>query len=65
MTTEKPKMRIVSDGTPWGTKVFDENGVEIKAHITAIDWSIRPGNAGVVTIQFHNVELDAVGEMKE
>jgi hypothetical protein len=62
---EKPKMRIVSDGTPRGTNVFDENGVEIKAFITAIDWSIRPGKAAVVTIEFHNVEIDAVGEMKE
>lgn len=62
---EKPKMRIVSNGTPHGTKVLDENGVEIKAHIAAIDWSIRPGKAGVVTIEFHNVEIDAVGEMKE
>jgi hypothetical protein len=56
-------MRIVSDGTALGTKVFDADGVEINGCLTKIEWSIESERrVGAVTLTYECVEIDAVGE---
>lgn len=51
-------MRIVSDGTPKGTKVFDNSGNEIR-HIQKVGWSISVEGVPVVTLIIaDDVEID-------
>ena len=40
------RYRIVSDGTPFGTKVYDADGAEIKGCITKVEWSIEADGVG-------------------
>lgn len=58
-------MRITSDGTPRGTKVYDVNGCELQGCITKVEWSIEAGGVGVAKITFANVEVDLVGGAEE
>lgn len=58
-------LRIVSDGTPLGTKVFDSDGAEIKGCITKVEWSIDANCAGQATLTFANVEVDLIGDAGE
>lgn len=56
-------IRIVSDGTAIGTKVFDANGVEMQGCLTKIEWSIDgDSRTGKATLTYGLVELDVVGE---
>ncbi len=55
-------LRIVSDGTGLGTKVYDADGHEIKGYITKVEWSIEADGAGQATLTFANVEVDLIGE---
>jgi len=57
------KIRIVSDGTGPGTKVFDADGTEIKGALTKVEWSIdHEKRVGCATLTYMNVDLDVVGE---
>jgi hypothetical protein len=58
------KAKLVSDGTPSGTHVYDENGEELKMMISAVTWRIEANNLGVMTVEFPMVEIDAVGDLK-
>ncbi|APR40016.1 hypothetical protein [Paraburkholderia sp. SOS3] len=58
------RMRIVSDGTGLGTKVYDADGHEIKGCITKIVWVIDGDRrVGRARITFDMVEVDLVGEV--
>lgn len=68
MSIEEVKsVRIVSDGTPLGTHVYDHDGNKIKSHITAIEWSIQAGanEVGVAKISFPLCSVDIIGEVKD
>lgn len=56
-------MRIVSDGTPQGTKVYDATGREIEG-LSVVAWRVA-GGAGhaQVTLEAEHIELDATGEL--
>jgi len=56
------QIRIVSDGTPFGTKVFDAEGSEIKGCITKVEWSIEGGKVAQATLTFSDVEVDVSGD---
>jgi hypothetical protein len=58
-------MRIVSDGTPFGTKVYDADGAEIKGCITKVEWSIEVDGIGQAKLTFSNVEVDVIGDAGE
>jgi hypothetical protein len=59
-------MRIVSDGTGLGTKVYDADGHEIKGCITKIVWMIDgERRTGRARITFDLVEVDLVGQTHE
>jgi hypothetical protein len=60
------RVRIVSDGTAGGTKIFDQNGIELKAMITQISWEINAtDNIAEATIKLFEVELDVIGDQND
>ena len=58
------KMRIVSDGTALGTKVFGEDGEMIRS-VRRVEWSVEVGGLGTAVLHVDNVEVDIVGETAE
>ncbi|MCG5072265.1 hypothetical protein [Paraburkholderia tagetis] len=56
------RYRIVSDGTPRGTKIYEPDGREVDMNwITKVEWSVDAGGIGVARLTFINVEVDMVG----
>lgn len=56
-------IKIYSDGTAAGTKVFQEDGAEIRG-ITSITWAIEGGysaQSAKATLTFENVEVEVQG----
>lgn len=53
--------KIVSNGYPFDTHVFDPEGKEVKG-ITKVTWSVDCMNMARMTLEFANVELDVEGE---
>lgn len=60
------RVRIVSDGTPIGTKVYDADGrlMDMGA-ITKVEWSIEAAGTGVARLTLANVEVDLIGGVRE
>lgn len=53
------KVRIESDGTPWGTTVSDvSTGLRIP-HVRRIEWKIDTTGKSVAIIEVANVELES------
>lgn len=59
------KCRIVSDGSPRGTKIFDASGVELDLPITSICIEVNPGKPVIATVRLIATHLDIVGEQVE
>jgi hypothetical protein len=57
-------VRIESDGTPKGTRIFDANGTPIEGAITKIEWSILPEKFARAVVTFENVEIEATGAIE-
>lgn len=55
-------IRIVSDGTPYGTKIYDAEGIDItaKLQIKRIQWTHEVMHGPTVTFTCQLAELDAV-----
>lgn len=62
---EPRRIRIVSDGTPMGTHVFDGEHELDPGSITDVAWSItaRPPHLATATVTFRHVQVDVVGEL--
>ena len=58
------QLKLVSDGTPLGTKVVDENG-EVIEYITNLKWEIGVGHYAKATIEITKLPLEVVGELKQ
>lgn len=58
------RVKIVSDGSPYNTKMLDCNGVEI-AGIKSIVWSIDANNWGKAIVTFENVAVEVEGDLAE
>lgn len=57
------KVKIISDGTPNGTRVLDSDGVQIEGAISKIEWGIEAGGGpAIAKITFINVEVEVIGE---
>ena len=57
--TDIKRMRVVSDGTVNGTKIFDSNGHKFDAHVEKITIEIDAlGGVTKMTMVILNVELD-------
>lgn len=60
------RIRIVSDGTPRGTKVFDADGEPFDmSTITAVEWSIDADGAAIARLTFCGAEIDVIGDLSE
>lgn len=57
-------IKIISDGTPEGTKVLDSQENPIDSIIN-IDWSIQPDRASIVRLELSPVQIDVVGNIAE
>lgn len=55
------KIRIESDGTAPGTKVFAGDR-EIRG-LTRVAWTCEPGKLAVATVEMSGVEVDLVGDV--
>lgn len=57
------KLKIISDGTQWGTKVINAETGEMVEHVTRADvHPIIPGEPVSVTLTIEGVQLDMVAE---
>lgn len=57
-------VRIESDGSPEGTKVFNELGEEV-INITSIKWEISAKSLATVTISLIDVAVIVKGKVEE
>ncbi len=57
------KIKIVSDGTTHGTYVLLPDGSKLPG-IISIQWKISANMSGEATIKLLDVEIDAIGDMK-
>ena len=55
------RVRIESDGTPYGTRVFNKDGTEIPL-VTEIDWHLSMDGLATARITLFNVEIVAMGD---
>lgn len=64
MSEKLAKVRIESDGTPQGTKVFNiETGEQIHG-VRSIEWSIGLHCAATAKIEVVVVEITALGDLQ-
>ena len=60
------KIKIVSDGTPIGTKVIDEETGETINGVVSVGWNICVGTGFArAYIELLNIPVELVGEIKE
>lgn len=56
------KLKIISDGTPSGTKVVNaETGEELK-YLESVKWSVSVGQPSSAQIALDCVEFEGIGE---
>lgn len=58
------RLRIVSDGTSFGTKLYDaDTGEELAFGVRAVTWTVS-GNTrmATATLEVRNVEVDVIAE---
>lgn len=58
------KLRIVSDGTTYGTKVVDERGERIEG-VTFVGWTIKAGASATAVLHLRGVGADVAGDRVE
>lgn len=57
------RVKVVSDGTPNGTKLFDaDTGAELKLPVSAITWHIDADSAGQALVRLTVVQVEVEGE---
>lgn len=55
-------IKIISDGTPYGTHIFNEDGTEIKG-VTEITWHIDASDdTAIATLKFAFVQVEVTAE---
>lgn len=57
------KLKIISDGTSFGTKIIDSTTGEEVEEITSIRWEITAGDASRATIIFDRIQCVVEGEV--
>lgn len=56
--SDERKVRIVSDGTPCGTRVEGPDGQPIPG-VVSVSWNVEMGEIARATIELINVDIDA------
>lgn len=64
MADEKKKVRIVSDGTPSGTRVEGPDGQPIPG-VVSVSWTVAVDGVARASIDLINVDIDAVAEAEQ
>ena len=57
------KLRIVSDGTGWGTKIYGPDGQELdlgSTDIEGVEWLVSAGEIARATLNLVHVEISAI-----
>lgn len=57
------KLKIISDGTSFGTKIIDSTTGEEVEEITSIRWEITAGEVSRATITFDRIQCVVEGEV--
>ena len=57
------KLRIKSDGSPFGTKILDENDNELE-DVVSVTWTVGVGRLATATITLTLIEADVLGELE-
>lgn len=57
------KIKIVSDGSSFGTKITDENGNPIEG-VTGVTWKCNAKESATATIELIGVPVEIIGEGK-
>jgi hypothetical protein len=57
-------IRIISDGTPNGTKVFDIKSGEEITGIRSIEWKVGVGKAATTKIEFVVPVIDVIADLE-
>lgn len=57
------KIRIVSNGTPEGTKVFDDHGRQLPLAILRIKWECSVNKPAIAELVVADVEVQVTGEV--
>ncbi|KVW15402.1 hypothetical protein WK91_18370 [Burkholderia cepacia] len=55
------RYRIISDGTPRGTKVLQPDGSEM-SNVVKVEWEITGDSPGIARVTLIGVEVDVVGD---
>lgn len=63
MPSFNPEVKIVSDGTPWGT-VVEINGKQVTS-VVAVEWSLDIDNNAQAKLTFNRVALDVTAELTD
>jgi hypothetical protein len=61
MAERQTRLRITSDGTPRGTRVFTEDGTLVRG-VQLVAWHLSTGELARCTIEVRAVAVDLVGE---
>lgn len=60
------RVRIISNGTPAGTRMVDADSCEdLRIPVTGITWSIDAEQASIATVQIPLAELDVLTDLVE
>jgi hypothetical protein len=51
------KLKIISDGTPKGTKVVDEMGNRVE-YVQSVQWSVKVGELSRATIEILDIPIE-------
>jgi hypothetical protein len=57
------KIKIVSNGTPEGTKVFDDQGRQLPLAILRIKWECSVNKPAIAELLVADVEVQVTGEV--
>lgn len=57
------KVKIVSDGTPHGTRITDETGNPIE-YVDSIDWEMRMDRLATATVRFVAIPVEVEAELR-
>lgn len=58
--SKRTKLRIISDGTPGGTRLVTEDGAEIE-NVVSVSWSVVANDVAHVDVEMSFVEIEAAG----
>ena len=60
------RIKIISDGTPTGTRVVCAETGEIVKGVTSVEWShVTPGEASYAIVKLHMMPIEVIADVGE